>query len=300
MQADVLHHARRDAEKMRSKAFWRQLSHTLRGLPNDLLPFSVVRKLNPKGEHYAGVKPIPVKHIIGSVDRYRDFDHSFLPRVAHTTDRWVGVRGAALAGKELPPISVYKVGDVYFVKDGHHRVSVARSSGQAFIDAEIIAMDVSVPPESKDTLKDVIIKSEYADFLRETHLDTLVPDHLPMLFTVTGRYRILLQHIMTHQYYLGLERHTPVSWDEAVVSWYESQYLPVIRAAQRHNVLHRFPGRSEADLYLWIMDHKHFLQESSHQPVSAGEATSDYSANFAGNAVKRAAQRLRLKWRGGH
>ena len=158
--------ARRDAERVRSKAFWRQLLRTLRRLPNELMPFDAVRHLHPKSESYGGVQAIPIKQIVGSVDRYRDFDHYFLPRYHRPLTKWVGVRRARLEGKELPAIEVYKVGDLYFVKDGHHRVSVARDEGQYFIDAEIIELNVTVKPDADDSVKDLIIKGRMGGFSR--------------------------------------------------------------------------------------------------------------------------------------
>ncbi len=291
--------ARRDAERARGRAFWSRISHSLRGLPNDLLPFSVVRNLRPSSEHYGGVRPIPLDHIVGSVDRYRDFDHYFLPRVGHTLDRWIGIRQAGLAGKELPPISVYKVGDVYFVKDGHHRVSVARNAGQSFIDAEIIEMSVTVPPNSTDTLKEVIIKGEYAEFLEQTNLNRVRPDHYAILFTVTGRYDVLLEHITTHQYYLGLKHQGEVSWEDAVGSWYDTLYKSVVDQARRHNVLRRFPGRTEADLYLWIMDHRYYLSQRFGRDVGPERAATDFSERHAGTSTQRAWQRALTRLRGG-
>ncbi len=291
--------ARRDAEMARGRAFWNRVSHSLRGLPNDLLPFSVVRNLRPSSERYSGVRPIPIDQIVCSVDRYRDFDHFFLPRVNHTLERWIGIRQAGLEGKELPPISVYMVGDVYFVKDGHHRVSVARNAGQAFIDAEIIELSVTVPPNSTDTLKEVIIKGEYAEFLEKTRLGLVQPDHYPVLFTVTGRYDVLLEHITTHQYYLGLKYQRTVSWDEAVESWYDTLYKTVVDESREHRVLRRFPGRTEADLYLWIMDHRYYLSQRYGADVGPERAATDFSERHAGTSTQRAWQRALLKWRRG-
>ena len=291
--------ARRDAERARGRAFWSNVTHTLRGIPNELLPFSVVKDLHPAGENYGGVKPIPIQQIVGSVDRYRDFDHYFLPRVGHTIERWAGIRQAGLEGKELPPISVYKVGDVYFVKDGHHRVSVARNAGQKFIDAEIIELNVTVPPNSSDTLKEVIIKGEYADFLDTTRLHKVRPGHYDILFTVTGRYDVLLEHIRTHQYYLGIKYQRDVSFEEAVGSWYDRLYRSVVDEIREHRVMHRFPGRNEADLYLWIMDHRYYLQQQYGREVGSEEAATDFAERFAGSSTWRAWQRALFRWRGG-
>jgi hypothetical protein len=298
--ATSTHHlkARQDAERARLQAFWNQLLHNLRGIPNDLLPFSAVRDLNPTSERYGGIRAIPLSQIVGSVDRYRDFDHYFLPRLDHSLDRWASVRRAGLEGIELPPIQVYQVGDVYFVKDGHHRVSVARRTGQQFIDAEVIELQVTVPPDATDSLKDLIIKGEYARFLEATGLGRLRPDHEPILFTVPGRYDILLDHIQTRHYYLGLERQGDVPWSEAVTTWYDDLYVPIIKELREHRILERFPGRTEADLYLWIMDHRYYLAQRYGQQVDFEAATLDYAQHYAPDLLRRLWQRALQRWRG--
>lgn len=291
--------ARTDAERARNRAFWHQVLSNLRGIPNHLLPFSAVRELFPSSERYGGVKPILIKDIVGSVDRYRDFDHYFLPRIDHTFERWVGIRQAGLEGKELPPIQVYQAGGIYFVKDGHHRVSVARSAGQRYIDAEIIEISLPVRTSATDSVKDLVIKGEYARFLEWTKLSLLCSGHDDILFSVTGRYDALLEHIRTRQYHLGNEYQRDVPWEEAVVSWYESLYQPVVKEILEHAVLERFPGRTEADLYLWIMDHRYYLTQRYGQDVGSETATLDYARQYSPYFLKRVWQRAVKRWRGG-
>lgn len=290
--------ARQEAERARQQAFWSQLLHSLRGIPNDLLPFSAVRELHPTSERYGGVRAIPLSQIVGSVDRYRDFDHYFLPRLDHNLDRWARVRRAGLEGVELPPIQVYQVGEVYFVKDGHHRVSVARRAGQQFIDAEIIELQVPVPPDATDNLKDLIIKGEYTQFLAATNLSRLRPEHDAILFSVPGRYDLLLDHIQTHHYYLGLKRQQDVLWSDAVATWYDDLYHPIIAELCEHHLLERFPGRTEADLYLWIMDHRYYLAQRYGQEVDFEAAALDYAQHYAPDLLQRLWQRALQRWRG--
>jgi hypothetical protein len=292
--------ARHDAERVRHKAFWHQVLHNVRGLPNELMHFDSIKHLYPQSESYGGVRPIPIRQIVGSVDRYRDFDHYFLPRFNLPLDRWINIRRARLKGIELPAIQVYKVGEIYFVKDGHHRVSVAREEGQKYIDAEIIELNVPIKPEAGDSLKDIIIKGEYGKFLDATQLKHLRPA-ADIRFTVTGRYDVLLEHIHTHQYFLGLEQEREISWQEAVISWYDIIYLPVVAEIRAHAILDRFPGRTEADLYLWIMDHRYYLKEQLGKDVGSELATKDYAEHYAPNGFRRLRKALnrlvRLKLR---
>lgn len=286
--------AKAEVERARFVAGIHDLLAAVQRVPNELIPFDWVRHLGPDGEASAGVQSIPVDAIVGSVDRYREFDRYYLPKEEYLDERWIGVRSAQLSGRELPPIQVYRVGGVYFVKDGNHRVSVARRSGQHYIDAHVIELHVTVPPEPGDTLKDLIIKGEYARFLKVTGLDRVVPDHAEILFTTPGRYDMLLDHIRTRQYYLSRRLGREVSWEEAVESWYRRLYRRVTEELAHHDVMRRFPGRTEADLYLWIMDHRYFLKERYGFDVGSEVATLDFARHHTPRLYKRLRDRLRL------
>ncbi|MGL4609423.1 MAG: DUF4032 domain-containing protein [Trueperaceae bacterium] len=288
--------ARRDAERIRNRAFWNQFLSKLRGVPNDLLAFEEIKQLYPSAESYAGVKSIAIEHIVGSVDRYKDFDHFFLPKAGLPLDRWVRVREAKIEGVELPAISAYKIGEMYFVKDGHHRVSVARDEGQSFIDAEIIELKVPIHLQPGDSMKALIIRSENARFLDITKLAILRPDYEPIRFSVTGRYDLLLEHIRTHQYFLGSQYHREFTWEESVMSWYDTIFTPMMKEIRRYRVLRRFPGRTEADLYLWVMDHRHFLHQELGEDLGTERATQDYLEHFSPPWWERAWLRLRRTW----
>jgi hypothetical protein len=103
--------------------------------------------LSVEGEHYAGLQQVLVRDIVGSVDRHRDFDGHFNPRCEHTRQRWVRIASAHLHDTMLSPVQLIKIGDVYMVEDGNHRVSVARHFGVEYIDAEVTEY-VIVPPPS--------------------------------------------------------------------------------------------------------------------------------------------------------
>ncbi|MBZ9712761.1 DUF4032 domain-containing protein [Deinococcus multiflagellatus] len=294
--------ARHEVERARFLSDVRDLLSILRRQPNELLPFDWVRHLAPEGEYARGLQTIEVDHIIGSVDRYREFDRHYLPKERHLDERWIGVRSAQLQGKELPPIQVYQVGELYFVKDGNHRVSVARRQGQKYIDADVIELQVTVPPEEGDTLKDLIIKGEYAQFLKATNLDRVVPGHHEILFTTPGRYEKLLEHIRTRQYFLDRKPERaglpPVTWEEAVDSWYRRLYCRIVENIGKHDVMAHFPGRTEADLYLWIMDHRYFLTQHGGHDVGSEEATVQFRTQYAPPIYKRLRQRVQLLLRG--
>ena len=120
--------ANQDYERAVFKAIWRAVIAWMTGKNNELLPFDEVRDRLPlRGQHDLGLKEVRIDQIVGSLGRYRDFDRAFLPRQLHTKDRWLSIDKAHHRDIILPPVELYKLGEVYFVKDGNHRVSVAWS-----------------------------------------------------------------------------------------------------------------------------------------------------------------------------
>lgn len=98
----------------------------------------VYTKLKDKSRVDRGQMTIPIAQITGSLGRENDFDEDFNPRNKRTRSRWISIWYAHQQGISLPPVSLHKVGDRFFVEDGHHRISVAKTMGQKFIDAHVI------------------------------------------------------------------------------------------------------------------------------------------------------------------
>lgn len=273
--------AKSDFEQALIKGFWREVISWLTQSSNDLLPFDEIRKRLPfKGQHDVGLCQISIDQIIGSVGRYHDFDRAFLPRYRHTAVRWMSIDSAHLQDIELPPIEVYQVGTVYFVRDGNHRVSVARKRGQTFIDAYVTVIEVSVPIDANVNIDDLIMKQEQAEFLEKTHLNKCCPQ-AEILLTLPGGYSKLIEHIETHRWFMGVEQKSEVSDDEAVCSWYEEVYLPLVLVIRENKILGDFPGRSEADLYLWIIEHLYYLREEFNGEITMQEAAIHFAEEYA-------------------
>jgi hypothetical protein len=271
-----------DYERAQQRAFLNKLRALLFGRTKELrlLSFDEVReKIGWDLETYIGMREVPVDAIVGSVGRYQDFDREFLPVQRATRQRWQSIDRAYYDDVDLPPVQLYKVGDAYFVKDGNHRVSVARERGVHYIDAEVIECRPKVALTPAVTADDLETIGEYSAFLKWSELDRLRPDQ-DMSFTTPGGYNQLREHILVHGYYLGIERSAPVPLLEAVASWYDYVYMPVVRLIRDEKVLERFPRRTEADLYLWIMDHLYYLREQATGDVDAGEAVSDFAEQF--------------------
>jgi len=276
-----------DFGKARLKAFWRDVAAMFSRRPNELLSFEQVkRSLKALGESYRGIQTVPIAQIIGSATlRFHDFDRAFLPTSNLTKPRWRRVDEAWYEEIDLPPVQLYKIGDTYFVRDGHHRISVAREKGQEFIEAEVIEVKTRVPVTPDLTAADLEIIGEYADFIEKTQLDKLRPQH-NIRFSEPGGYARLLEHIAVHRYFLGEERQHKVSWQDAVTSWYDNVYLPVVQAIRTHNILNDFPHRTEADLYLWVTDHHYFLREQN-EDVDLEQAAVDLAEHYSQRLDKR-------------
>jgi hypothetical protein len=252
--------AARNFSKARMSAFWQEAWAFLRGKSIDLLSFEEVKhRLRLRDERYLGLQEVELDKIVGSVGRYRDFTRTFLPRTNAVRSRWQRLDAIARGPQGFPPVELYKVGDVYFVIDGNHRVSVARQLGAKTIEAFVTELPTPVPLDANTQPDDLLIKEGYADFLRQTRLDVLRPGS-EVILTEPDRYRQLIEHISVHRYFLGLEQKRDISWDEAVTSWYDNVYMPMIELIRKYDVLSLFPGRTEADLYAWLIKHQEALR----------------------------------------
>ncbi len=246
-----------------------------------LLAFDQVRRLlrSPLGIE-RGMQIIPIANIVGSVGRYRDFDRAFLPLSGADEMRWRELDVAMNEMRTLPPIDVYQVGDVYFVRDGNHRVSVAKANGLTHVDAYVTEIATRVPLTADIDADRLIVKEEYAQFLEQTGLDESRPD-AQLELSVPGHYELLLEHIAVRRYYVGLEQRRDVSLQEAAVSWYDTVYCPVVEAIRASDVLKEFPGRTETDLYLWVAYHRARLGERYGVTVPEREVLEGLARDFS-------------------
>ena len=279
-------------ESARRRGLIQDLLAELSGRPDDLLSFDQVQEQLHLSEPAEGtsLEEIPLDKIVGSVGRYRDFNRAFLPRAQIDPARWTNIE--RLQGKvDLPPIDVFRVGDVFFVQDGNHRVSVARTRGHRTIRARVVDVPVRVPLGPETSPDDLILKSGYAEFLEKTSLDMSCPEQRIEL-TRPGGYRSLLQHIEIHQFYTGLRSHDYPTLPEAAANWYHNVYLPVVEPIRGSDILERFPGRTEADLYLWIAENRARLQMRYGDQHQASEAVAEFAQRHPVSALRRWIRRV--------
>jgi len=244
-----------DFDSARARAFWRNLRTILTGRAERLRSIEpMLRAAGTEGRSFGGVHEIPVDRIAGSVApdlKSGDFDPSFLPLNRRMRERWTRIYQAMVEGDELPPIDVYKVDDLYYVIDGHHRVSVARALGRPTINARVINVKTRAPLGPQTDTRALLSAAEYAHFLDATQLHRTRPE-ARLNCSRLGRYDEMMKHILGHGWFLSQEQQRGVSLQEAAASWYDHVYMPIAKAIRKHNVLEKLPGWTEADVYVEV------------------------------------------------
>ncbi len=268
--------ARNDFARARFKAFLNRMRGLLSGQPSTLLSFDDVKgKLRIGGPVYRGVQTVPLDKVAGSLNRYHEFDRAFMPLEDQSANRWQNIDRAFYQEINLPPVVLYKVGEVYFVVDGHHRVSVARDQGQDFIDAEIRECQTKVNLTANIQPEDLEILGEKVNFLDRTLLDQVRPE-ANILLTIPDGFDRMLEHIAVHRYFMGLDEKRDITEEESVAHWYDTVYLPIVRAIRRSEVLKEFPNKTEGDLYLWVLDRQRYLSQEGQGLMTPRKAANDF------------------------
>ena len=289
------HQAVEDFRLARRQAVMQQVLARLRSESAELLSYDEVRKkLKMTGQAEQGIQEIPLDAIVGSVGRSGDYTRDFLPIKDSDKERWARVKAAFLSPTGVPPIAVYRVGNAYFVRDGNHRVSVARQLGNQTIDAYVTEVRTRVPLHADDDPEEIILKERYAIFLEKTNLDEIRPG-ADLKMTWPGFYSMLLEHIRSHQYFMGLDFQRDVSYEEAVGHWYDEVYMPVVALLYERGLFNEFPGRTEADLYALLADYRRELGEELGWDMDAQTAVTNLAetkSERAENVISRVAGRL--------
>jgi hypothetical protein len=278
--------AQSDFSRARRRRALSALSRRLRREPDDvdqILPFDeVVAALGKVGERRLGLQTIPLDSIVGTVDRAREFDRRFRPTSRRVRQRWERIAKAMRRGEAMPPIEVYRIGDMHFVVDGHHRVSVARELGWDMIDAYVIEIVTAVGAESGMRLRDLATKSH----------ERLFFERVPLPRGVRGRIEL-----RNRLWYAGLAegveawgmramqvRREFMTREEVAIAWYRDEYAPVVRMAREADLI---GDNTETEAYLklsslrylllrthqWDEDVVDRLRDELNRPSTRGEDT---------------------------
>jgi hypothetical protein len=215
-----------------------------------LLPLrEVTGRLRVLGEHYVGLREIPIDKIVGSVDRSIDFDRFFRTRRRDLQRRLDALR-TAFGDRPLPPITVYEAGGLYFVVDGHHRVALSRELGGKFIDAEVTKIRTSHRLHTGVDILELVHTEQHRRFKERTGLKAAAPDAVIEFSRPTG-YGELLQVIEAHAYALSETRGQLVTLPEATGDWYTTSWLPALAAIDATGLRRAYDFKTDGDRYLW-------------------------------------------------
>jgi len=219
--------------------------------PGDLdliLPFDeVVAALGRTGERDLGIQVIAVDSVVGTVDRATGFDRSFRPTSARVRTRWERIAAAMRRGEPLPPIDVYRIGDAHFVRDGHHRVSVARALRIEQIEARVVEVLTRVGASRELTLADLPRKSHERVFGERVPLPS--QDAAQIKPSDPLGYGILAEAMEAWAFRAGQERGELLDRERAAREWFDSEYAPLVEALREAD---QIGSGTETDAYLRV------------------------------------------------
>lgn len=245
-----------DFTRARNKALVNEIQHFLNPEEANLISLNDLKNiLKPNNETYKGMQAVPVDLIVGSEGRYKDFDNQFFPKSMHLKSRWESIDKAHIQNIILPPVTLYELGGLYFARDGNHRISVAKARGIEFIDAEVISLQSEIklkPGKSMKYLLSQIIAYEKRVFYAESNFGDIT-DYWCLDFTTAGQYDVIYNHILTHKYYINQNQETEISIQDAILSWFNTVYMPIVQVINNAKIMKKFKKRTISDLYVWMI-----------------------------------------------
>ena len=253
--------AQHDFMRARRRAALAKLAGRLRGEPDDvgvILPYEeVVEALGFVSEHRVGPQVVPLDAIVGTVDRGREFDRRFRPTSARVRSRWEHVAAAMRRGEAMPPIDLLRIGEIHFVRDGHHRVSVARSLGREDIDAYVTEVVTRVGAERAITLADLPPKSLVREFFERVPLPE--DARAEIVLSDPWDYAELAESVEAWGFRLSQDRGEPVGRGETAYLWLETEFRPVVEMLRDADLIGK---RSEAEAYLEVSAERYRLMRT--------------------------------------
>jgi hypothetical protein len=253
--------AENDFLRVRRRQVLSRLAAWLRREPDDvniMLPFDeVVGALGRTGEQRLGLRVIRLDSIVGSVDRTRDFDRRFRPTSGRMRERWQRLALAQRRGEAIPPIEVYRVGDLHFVADGHHRVSVALALGQDTIEAYVTEIRTKVSAQGIRFRGDVIVKADRRLFLERVPLTG--PARAAVVLGDPWRYTVLSQAVEAWGFRLMQDEGRFLDRQTVANRWYVEEFSPVVEMLRQAGLV---GDRTEAEAYLTVSEQRYRLMRT--------------------------------------
>jgi len=251
--------AKSDFSRARRRGVLARLGRRLRREPGDvnlILPYEeVIEALGKRGERTLGVRTIPLDSIVGSVDRTREFDRSFRPTSQRVRERWEKVALAQRTGKSMPPIQVYRIGELHFVKDGHHRVSVARAQGRPDIDAQVTDVQTAVDPEDGLRLGDLPLKTHQRVFYERVPLPPELRSRIRL--SQPSEYGDLAESVEGWGFREIQARGEMMTRGQAAAAWFHQDYEPIVEALREVEMIRT--AETETEAYMRVTGERYLM-----------------------------------------
>jgi hypothetical protein len=253
--------ARDDFSRARRHQALSTLGARLRRAPSDvdlILPFDeVVDALGRVGERSLGLQTIQLDSIVGSVGRTREFDKSFRPTSSRTRPRWERIADAQRRGQDMPPISVYRVGDMHFVRDGHHRVSVARAQGRDAIDAYVTEVTTRLGADRAIRPSDLPLKGHLRMFLERVPLSN--EEAAEVRLSDPWAYGSLAEGVEAWGFRLSQGEREFLTRDEVARLWLHDEFRPVVQMLREADLI---GDGTDADAYMRVAGERYRLMRT--------------------------------------
>ncbi|HYQ61635.1 chromosome partitioning protein ParB [Actinophytocola sp.] len=250
--------AENDFLRARRRQVLSRLAAWLRRAPDDvniMLPFDeVVAALGRLGERRLGLQVITLDSIVGSVDRSREFDRRFRPTSGQVRERWQRLALAQRRGEPIPPIDVYRVGDMHFVLDGHHRVSVAHALGLKTIDAFVTEVVTRLSPNGIRYRGDLLVKDYRRIFLDRVPL--VGEARKAVMLTDAWDYTELAESVEAWGFRLMQDEGGYLDRPTVAQRWYDEEFVPVVRMLRQAGMI---DTQTEAEAYMWVAGERYRL-----------------------------------------
>jgi hypothetical protein len=244
--------AQSDFTRARRARLLADIGRRLRREPDDvalMLPFEeVVEALGRTGQHDLGLQVVSLDSIVGSVDRAVDFDRGLRPTSARLRSRWERIAAAQRRGEAFPPVSLYKIGDLYFVRDGHHRVSVAKSLGRTDIDAYVTEVETRIPLTQETLVSDLPLKDHERLFRERVPLPAAARERIKV--SDPWDYGVLAEAVEAWGFRAMQNRGTYMDRAEVARHWFTEEYEPVVELLKAGNLIAE--DETETDAYLRV------------------------------------------------
>jgi hypothetical protein len=251
--------AQSDFSRARRAHVLAEVARRLRREPDDIgliLPFEeVADALGRTGQVDRGLQVVPLDMIVGTVGRAVDFDRDFRPTSARLRSRWERIAAAQRRGEALPPVSLFQVGELYFVRDGHHRVSVAKSLGRDDIDAYVTEVTTRLRLGRDLRVSELPVKDHERLFRERVPLD---PDRRRRIsLSDSWDFGMLAEAVEAWGFRLMQERGQYYARAEVARMWFDEEYVPVSELIASGDLLER--GETPTDAYLRVAADRYLL-----------------------------------------